>query len=326
MLYPITFKPVLKNLIWGGENICLFKNIDPVRQGIGESWEVSHLPENYSVVVNGPLAGKSINELMLEYGEKLVGKKILKHFGQTFPLLIKFIDAKENLSIQIHPDDELAEKRHQAWGKTEMWYVIDADPEAKLHIGFSKPVTPDEYMQRAADSTLMEVLKSYTVKAGDVFYIPAGTIHTVGPGCFLVEIQQTSNITYRIYDYDRRDANGNRRELHTELAKDAIDYTYLPDHQTHYEAVNNSSIQLVKSTYFTTNLLNIDSRMVLDYQDADRFHCYICLAGEALLKDNAGNELLIRQGMTVLIPAETNYLEIIPSSQTKLLETFIDIA
>ena len=225
MLYPMIFKPILKKVIWGGSDICPFKGITPVQEGIGESWEVSHVAGDYSVVDNGELAGKNLDELIKTYGAQLLGKKVVDQFGETFPLLIKFIDARDDLSIQVHPDDELAKKRHNSFGKTEMWYVIDAADDATLYSGFSKQIDADEYVKRVQDGTIMDVLQRYTVDPGDVFFLPAGRVHAIGAGCFIAEIQQTSNITYRIFDYDRKGPDGKGRELHTELAKDAINYT-----------------------------------------------------------------------------------------------------
>ena len=225
MLYPMTFKPILKKIIWGGSDICPFKGITPVQEGIGESWELSHVEGNYSVVDNGALEGKTLDELIRTYGKQLLGEKVVEQFGSIFPLLIKFIDARDNLSIQVHPDDELAKKRHNSFGKTEMWYVINAAKGAGLYSGFSKQINVDEYVKRVEDNTIMDVLQRYEVNPGDVFFLPAGRVHAIGAGCFIAEIQQTSNITYRIYDYDRKGPDGKGRELHTELAKDAIDYT-----------------------------------------------------------------------------------------------------
>lgn len=219
MLYPMTFKPILKKIIWGGSDICPFKGITPVQEGIGESWELSHVEGNYSVVDNGALEGKTLDELIRTYGKQLLGEKVVEQFGSIFPLLIKFIDARDNLSIQVHPDDELAKKRHNSFGKTEMWYVINAAKGAGLYSGFSKQINADEYVKRVEDNTIMDVLQRYEVNPGDVFFLPAGRVHAIGAGCFIAEIQQTSNITYRIYDYDRKGPDGKGRELHTELAR-----------------------------------------------------------------------------------------------------------
>lgn len=323
MLYPFTFKPILKSLIWGGADICPFKGITPVQEGIGESWEISHVEGSVSVVENGALAGKSLDELIQTYGAELMGKKVIDRFGNIFPLLIKFIDACDNLSIQVHPDDELARKRHNSFGKTEMWYVVKAADEAALYSGFSQQIDADEYVKRVENNTIMDVLQRYNVKSGDVFFLPAGRVHAIGAGCFVAEIQQTSNITYRIYDYDRRDANGNGRELHTELAKDAIDYTLSSDYRTHYTPKENEEVELVTCPYFTTNLLEYDKPFTRDCSELDSFLIYICMSGSAVIKDNNGQEINVHQGQTVLIPANTTSVEIIPSSSVKLMETYI---
>lgn len=323
MLYPMTFKPILKKIIWGGSDICPFKGITPIEEGIGESWELSHVEGNYSIVDNGDLEGKTLDELIRTYGKQLLGEKVMKQFGTTFPLLIKFIDARADLSIQVHPNDELAMKRHHSFGKTEMWYVIKAKKDAKLYSGFSQQIDADEYVKRVGDNTIMDVLQRYEVSPGDVFFLPAGRVHAIGAGCFIAEIQQTSNITYRIYDYDRKDANGKGRELHTELAKDAIDYTKLPDYRTHYKAHTNATVELANCKYFTTNLLDLDTTMVRNFVELDSFVVYICMEGKASLRDNKGNELIIHQGQTVLIPADTDVVTISPVSKVKFMETYI---
>lgn len=323
MLYPFTFKPILKKVIWGGSDICPFKEISPVENGVGESWELSHVEGNYSIVANGELAGKSLDDLIRQYGAQLMGQKVIDRFGTTFPLLIKFIDARDNLSIQVHPDDELAKARHNSFGKTEMWYVIKATKDASLYSGFSKQIDADEYVKRVQDNTIMDVLQRYNVNEGDVFFLPAGRVHAIGAGCFIAEIQQTSNITYRIYDYNRKDANGNTRELHTELAKDAIDYTLYPDYRTHYKAHTNATIELANCKYFTTNLMDVDATMTRDFKDLDSFVVYICMEGKASLKDDKGNEIFVHQGQTVLMPADTKGVTISPAPKAKFMETYI---
>ena len=323
MLYPFTFQPILKKIIWGGSEICPFKGITPVQEGIGESWELSHVDGNFSVVAEGELAGKSLDELIHTYGKQLVGGQVMERFGTRFPLLIKFIDARDNLSIQVHPNDELAKARHNSFGKTEMWYVIKAAPGAALYSGFSKQIDANEYVERVKNNTFMDVLQRYDVAEGDVFFLPAGRVHAIGAGCFIAEIQQTSNITYRIYDYNRKDANGNTRELHTELAKDAIDYTLYPDYRTHYKAHTNATIELAACKYFTTNLLDIDVTMTRDFSELDSFVVYICMGGSATLQDNKGNKLQLHQGQTVLIPADTTSVTLIPTPSAKFMETYI---
>ena len=323
MLYPFTFEPILKKIIWGGSDICPFKGISPVQEGIGESWELSHVEGNYSVVANGELKGQSLDDLIRTYGKQLLGEHVMEQFGTTFPLLIKFTDARDNLSIQVHPDDELAKKRHNSFGKTEMWYVVKATPDAALYSGFSQQIDAEEYVKRVENNTIMDVLQRYNVHEGDVFFLPAGRVHAIGSGCFIAEIQQTSNITYRIYDYNRKDANGKGRELHTELAKDAIDYTLYPDYRTHYKAHTNATVQLADCKYFTTNLIDLDTIMVRDFSQLDSFVVYICMEGRATLRDNKGNEILVHQGQTVLIPADTDVVTISPVPGAKFMETYI---
>ena len=323
MLYPFTFEPILKKIIWGGSDICPFKGISPVQEGIGESWELSHVEGNYSVVANGELKGQSLDDLIRTYGKQLLGEHVMEQFGTTFPLLIKFIDARDNLSIQVHPDDELAKKRHNSFGKTEMLYVVKATPDAALYSGFSQQIDAEEYVKRVENNTIMDVLQRYNVHEGDVFFLPAGRVHAIGSGCFIAEIQQTSNITYRIYDYNRKDANGKGRELHTELAKDAIDYTLYPDYRTHYKAHTNATVQLADCKYFTTNLIDLDTIMVRDFSQLDSFVVYICMEGRATLRDNKGNEILVHQGQTVLIPADTDVVTISPVPGAKFMEIYI---
>ena len=323
MLYPLTFKPILKSVIWGGSQICPFKGITPTEEGVGESWELSHVDDNFSVVAEGELANKSLDELIKEYGKELVGGKVMERFGSRFPLLIKFIDARDNLSIQVHPDDELAKVRHNSFGKTEMWYVIKADKGASLYSGFSQQIDKEEYVKRVENNTIMDVLKKYDVSEGDVFFLPAGRVHAIGAGCFIAEIQQTSNITYRIYDYNRKDKNGNTRELHTELAQDAIDYTLYPDYRTHYKAHTNATVNLADCKYFTTNLIELDTVMVRDFEELDSFVVYICMEGSATLRDSNGYEIRIHQGQTALIPANNKTVAIIPAPKAKFLEAYI---
>ncbi len=323
-LYPLKFDPILKPVIWGGSDICKFKCITPQIDCIGESWEISGVTGHISIISNGELAGTSLEELLLKEKGRLVGKKIYEKYGNTFPLLIKFIDARDNLSIQVHPNDELAKKRHNSFGKTEMWYVINASSDAFLYSGFEKSITPEEYVERIKNDTFIETLKKHYVKPGDVFFIPAGRVHAIGAGCFIAEIQQTSDITYRIYDYKRKDTDGNPRELHTELAKDAIDYTVYDSYKTEYTPHLNQAVRLVNCPYFTTNLLEIDQPMTRSYNQLDSFIIYICIKGESMIKDNKGNFIPLRQGESLLIPADTHSVELIPSIKTTILETYIE--
>ena len=321
-LYPLKFKPILKSIIWGGSDITRFKNIEPIQDGIGESWEISGVEGDISIIENGHLAGTSLKTLLSESREQLVGSEIYHKFGNKFPLLIKFIDAQDDLSIQVHPDDKLAGERHNSFGKTEMWYVVKAAPGAFLYTGFEKEISPDEYEKSIEDNSFTDSLKKHIVKEGDVFFLPAGRVHAIGAGCFVAEIQQTSNITYRIYDYNRKDAQGNSRELHTELAKEAIDFKLYDTYQTEYNKELNKPVELVTCPYFTTNLLEIDEFIKRDYSQKDSFVIYMCLEGSLNLVDNKGNSLFIERGESLLIPAETNYIEISPNNHCKLLEVF----
>lgn len=322
-LYPLKFQPILKPMIWGGSEIAPFKNIKTEHDNIGESWEISGVEGNVSVVADGDLAGKALDDILSEAKEALVGKKVYEKFGDTFPLLIKFIDAKSNLSIQVHPDDELGMARHNSFGKTEMWYVVNSTPDAFLYTGFEKELTPDKYEETVDDNTFTDYLKKFEVKSGDVFFLPAGRVHAIGSGCFVAEIQQTSNITYRIYDYDRTDADGNKRELHTELAKDAIDFAVRKNYKTDYTSEVNSPVELATCEYFTTNLLDIDVAMSRNYSNRDSFTIYICMEGHCTLTDDKGNSIIINKGESVLIPADTKSVIITPSVATKLLETYV---
>lgn len=323
-LYPLKFRPILKPVIWGGSDICRFKNIQPERDGIGESWEISGVKGNVSVVSNGDLSGTSLDEMIQTYKGALVGNKIYEQFGPTFPLLIKFIDARDDLSIQVHPDDKLAKERHDSFGKTEMWYVVKATPDAFLYSGFEQQITPDEYVEKVKNNTFTDTLMRYEVQEGDVFFLPAGRVHAIGAGCFIAEIQQTSDITYRIYDYNRKDTAGNTRELHTELAKDAIDYNVQDSYQTTYEQAINQPVKLVTSSYFTTHLLELDRPMERDYQTIDSFVILICMGGSCTLNDNKGNSVHVAQGETVLVPAQSESIKLSPNGDCKLLETYAE--
>lgn len=324
IMYPLKFKPILKSTLWGGERIIPFKQLDCQQEQVGESWEISDVPGDESVVAEGADAGKNLTQLMEEYKGKLVGEENYKRFQGKFPLLIKFIDAKQDLSIQVHPDDELAMKRHQSMGKTEMWYIIDnTGGQAHLYSGLKKQITPQEYADMIENNTICDALDKYDVQPGDVFFLPAGRIHSIGAGCFLAEIQQTSNITYRIYDFNRRDKNGNLRELHTELSKDAIDYTVSDDYRTHYEPRKDEPVELVSCPYFTTSVYNLTETMNMDYSELDSFVIYICMKGACTVTDNEGNRISVKAGESVLFPATTQNLEVVPEGEVSFLETYV---
>ncbi|MDR0541837.1 MAG: class I mannose-6-phosphate isomerase [Dysgonamonadaceae bacterium] len=325
MLYPFKFDPILKPVIWGGEDICKFKNLPP-REGIGESWELSGVAGHISVVSNGDLKGKSLSELIAVHGEKLLGKTVVERFGTTFPLLIKFIDARQSLSIQVHPNDALAKQRHNSFGKTEMWYVVSAAKEAFLYSGFKRKIDAETYVQSLQDDTFINYLQKHDVKAGDVFFLPAGRVHAIGAGCFIAEIQQTSDITYRIYDYNRKDANGQPRELHTEMAKDAIDYQVYTDYKIDYQQGKEQRQSLVSCPCFNTNLIigKEGSTFRSDYSQ-ESFIILICLKGSVSVTDSKNHSELLKQGETILIPAANIHpVHLAFSSDSQLLETCIE--
>ncbi len=322
-MYILKFYDIFKSVIWGGNKIGSFKGKELAQESVGESWEVSAVEGSVSVVANGADAGLSLTDLIARDGVSLLGKHVMERFGSTFPLLIKFIDARDNLSIQVHPNDELAKKRHNSFGKTEMWYVIDAEPGAGLYSGFSTQITPDEYVQRVENDTITDVLQFHPVKAGDVFFLPAGRIHAIGKGIFIAEIQQTSNITYRIYDYNRRGKDGQPRELHTQLAKDAIDYKMYNDLKTAYVPDKNSAVALVDCPYFTTSLLQLDKAVTRPVADHDSFSIYICMNGKAIVGADNGSSVELHQGETCLVPAAIGQVTVTPVEEAILLESYV---
>ena len=320
---PLKFEPILKTIVWGGEKIAPYKGIETEQKHIGESWELSGVAGNESVVADGPLKGKTIAQLVKEYKADLVGKHVYENTGDEFPLLIKFIDALSDLSIQVHPNDELAGRRHNgSKGKTEMWYVVDAEPGAHLLSGLTEKITPEQYAAKVADGTITDVLARYEVHPGDVFFLPAGRIHAICGGCFIAEIQQTSNITYRIYDYGRLGLDGKPREVHTELAKDAIDYTVYPDYRTHYEPRQNEEQEVVSCKYFTTSIYDLTLPYAKDLSEIDSFLVVMCLTGSGAIEVD-GEEVPVHQGETVLIPAAADDICFVPDGSMKVLTSYI---
>lgn len=321
-LYPLKFKPILKDKIWGGEKLgwVLDKPIGESKN-CGESWEISGVPGDISVVSEGNLAGKSLTELIDEFKGNLIGEKVYEKFGNKFPLLIKFIDANDDLSIQVHPNDELAKKRHNSFGKTEMWYVVDAEEGATLISGFNKPMNKKEYLKVFEEGRLTDILNMEPVHRDDVFFLPAGRIHTIGKGLLIAEIQQTSDVTYRIYDFDRVDAEGRSRELHVEEALDAIDFEFHDEYKTSYDR-NATETVLVRSNYFITNKLVIENSISRDYSAKDSCIILMCLAGSGSIEfeDDSINYKL---GDSILIPNVLSSIKILPNQKSKLLEVSI---
>ncbi len=318
---PLKFKALLKQTIWGGDKIIPFKHLDDHLDNVGESWEISGVPGNETVVADGEYAGKKLNELVIEQKDKLVGKANYERFGDEFPLLIKFIDARQDLSIQVHPTDEIAKRQGKERGKTEMWYIMDSDKDAKLYSGLKMQITPEQYKAMVEDDTITDALAQYEVKEDDCFFLPAGRIHAIGTGCFLAEIQQTSDVTYRIYDFKRKDKDGNYRQLHTKEAAECINYTVEDDYRTHYEHKKNEGVTLVECPYFTTAVYDLDEPMTLDYSELDSFVILIGLKGEGTITDNAGNTVTISAGESILVPATTETLKV--EGTIKMLETYV---
>ena len=321
LLYPLKFEPILKERIWGGTKLgdLLGKTIES--DLIGESWEISGVPGNVSVVANGPLKGKDLQELIDLYSYDLMGEEVYARFGNEFPILIKFIDARKDLSIQLHPGDELAGKRHGSFGKTEMWYIMDAAADSKIIIGFNRDVNPEEYKESLKNNSLLELLNYESVKEGDAYLINSGKIHAIGEGIMLAEIQQTSDITYRVYDFNRLDKDGKMRELHTDEALDAIDYQMKNDFRINYNDFQGTANDMVSSPYFTTKYLPLIENTVMDLNDRSSFSIYLCVKGTATLTSTGGSASL-SIGETVLIPANTSTLEIQTGGVT-LLEVTI---
>ena len=318
---PLKFKALLKQTIWGGDKIIPFKHLDDHLENVGESWEISGVPGNETVVADGEYAGKKLNELVIEQKDKLVGKANYERFGDEFPLLIKFIDARQDLSIQVHPTDEIAKRQGKERGKTEMWYIMDSDKDAKLYSGLKKQITPEQYKAMVEDDTITDALAQYEVKEDDCFFLPAGRNHAIGTGCFLAEIQQTSDVTYRIYDIKRKDKDGNYRQRHAKEAAECINYTVEDDYRTHYEHKKNEGVTLVECPYFTTAVYDLDEPMTLDYSELDSFVILIGLKGEGTITDNEGNTVTISAGESILVPATTDTLKV--EGTIKMLETYV---
>jgi len=323
-LYPLLFRPICQDKIWGGNKLKELLNKDFVDlPNCGESWELSGLPGFVSVVSNGSLEGKNLEELIDMYQADLLGTKIYNKFGRKFPLLIKFIDANDDLSVQVHPDDKMASERHNSFGKTEMWYVMQADPGAKLNIGFNEALDKEEYLESLNSGEIEEVLNFEEVSPGDVLFMPAGRVHAIGKGVVVAEIQQSSNITYRIFDYNRKDSKGQERELHTDLAVDAIDFTMPDSTKVAYTVEENRPVEVVKTDYFTTSVLELADTVERDTSDIDSFKIYMCLEGKVTIAYGDGEQELVK-GDTVLVPAALKKYRILAGSvKSKLLEIYI---
>lgn len=317
-LYPLQFEPILKERIWGGEKLKTVLNKPITSKITGESWEISTVEGDVSVVSNGTLAGKSLNELIQEDPKAILGTEVYEKFGTQFPLLFKYLDAREDLSIQVHPNDALAKKRHNSFGKTEMWYIMQADADARIIVGFKENSNPEAYLENLKNKSLLSILDDVSVKEGDVFFLETGTVHAIGAGLVVAEIQQTSDITYRLYDFDRVDSQGNTRELHVDLALEAINYNKIDTYKKYDKAVNHSNT-VVDCPYFTTNFIPLDGTISI-VNDGKSFKVYMCVEGQFEIESD-GTKFQYRKGDTVLIPAAMN--SFVLNGKASVLEIYI---
>lgn len=325
-LYPFLFQPNLHTVVWGGNRLCLYKGLDCSDEPIGESWEVSAVPSSVSMVSNGPWAGTDLVSVIDSHPEAILGKRVAERYNNQLPLLVKFIDAQRDLSIQVHPNDEMARIHHNKSGKTEMWYVIDALPGSYLYAGFKTKISEYEYTKRVQDGSIVDVLARHEVKAGDVFFLPAGRVHAICGGILLAEVQQSSDVTYRIYDYGRLGLDGKPRELHTALAAEALDFEVLSDYRTDYVVETNRSTHLIDSPFFNVRMTKVARPFHRNLLKYDSFIITMCIAGDCVLKmRTTGDEVLLRSGNSCLIPAAIADYDVIPQNgSTQLLDAFID--
>jgi len=324
--YPLLFEPNFHEAVWGGNNLRTYKGLESSDESIGESWEVSTVPTSTSIISNGEWKGKDLISVIKEYPEEILGKAVNDNYQGKLPLLVKFIDANKDLSIQVHPNDEMAMREHGKMGKSEMWYIIKAEEGAHLYAGFRKEITPEEYQRRITDGTITKVLAEHKVKAGDVFYLPAGRIHAICGGIMLAEVQQSSDITYRIFDYNRPGLDGKPRELHTELAAKALDYHVESSYRTEYTNTDNTAVQIIDSPYFDVRVMEISKPFHRNLLKYDSFIITMCIEGDCIIKvRSTEQEINLKEGNSTLIPAVIADYDVIPLNGTsKILDAFID--
>ena len=326
MYYPLLFQPNLHTVVWGGHQLQPYKGLVSTDDPVGESWEVSSVPSSTSIISNGSWAGRDLVSVVSEHSEAILGHAVNEKYQGQFPLLVKFIDAQRDLSIQVHPNDEMAQREHGKMGKSEMWYVIKAAPGAHLYAGFKQHIDAEEYRRRISDGTITEVLADHTAKAGDVFYLPAGRVHAICGGILLAEVQQSSDVTYRIYDYNRPGLDGKPRELHTELAAQALDYEVEKNYRTDYPQVDNRAVLIVDSPYFSVRVLEFSDRFHRNLLKYDSFIISMCIEGDCRLRVRSTNdEILLKEGYSALIPAAIADYDLIPlKGKSRILDAFID--
>lgn len=325
-LYPLLFQPNLHTVVWGGHQLRPYKGLEPSDVPIGESWEVSAVPSSTSIISNGAFQGRDLVSVINDYPEEILGKAVNEKYQGKLPLLVKFIDAEKDLSIQVHPNDEIAMREHGKMGKSEMWYIIKADEGAHLYAGFKQNITPYEYQKRVEDGSITEVLADHQVKAGDVFYLPAGRVHAICGGILLAEVQQSSDVTYRIFDYNRLGMDGKPRELHTEMAAKALDYHVIDNYRTEYVDSSNKAVQIIDSPYFSVRVMEVSKAFHRDLKKYDSFIITVCIEGDCkICVRSTDEEILLKEGHSTLIPAAIADYDIIPQSvKTRIIDAFID--
>jgi mannose-6-phosphate isomerase len=324
--YPLLFQPNLHTVVWGGNQLRPYKGLAATDEPVGESWEVSVVPGSTSIISNGEWEGRALDEVIKEHPDSILGVSVNERYDGQLPLLVKFIDAQRDLSIQVHPNDEMAQREHGKMGKSEMWYVIRADEGSHLYAGFSQEISPNEYQRRIADGTITEVLADHPVKAGDVFYLPAGRVHAICGGIMLAEVQQSSDVTYRIYDYNRPGMDGKPRELHTELAAKALDFHVEKNYRTEYIETDNRAIQIIDSPYFDVRIMELTTPFHRNLLKYDSFIISMCIEGDCMIRvRSTGDVVTLREGHSTLIPAAIADYDVIPlRPTTRLLDAFID--
>lgn len=324
--YPLLFEPNLHTVVWGGRQLRPYKGLEPSNEPIGESWEVSAVPSSISIVSNGSWKGKDLISLIRQFPDEILGKSVNEKYHGQLPLLVKFIDAKHDLSIQVHPNDEMAMREHGKMGKSEMWYIVKAEEDAHLYAGFKQNITPYEYQKRVEDGSITEVLADYQVKSGDVFYLPAGRVHAICGGILLAEVQQSSDVTYRIFDYNRPGMDGKPRELHTELAAKALDFHVEDNYRTDYDTPSNKAIQIIDTPYFDVRVMEISKPFHRDLRKYDSFVISMCIEGDCKIRvRSTGDEIELKAGNSTLIPAVIADYDVLPlHGKTKILDAFID--
>lgn len=323
---PICFTPILQRTIWGGNAIVRWKQLSGKQpHNVGESWEICDLGDVATIVADGPYAGQTLRQLIQRYGAALLGQANFEKYGDNFPLLIKIIDSYSDLSIQVHPDDAMAQRcEGKPYGKTEMWYIVNREPEATLVNGFCNTISAEDYEQLVATGTLTEHLNTFATEPGDFYYIPAGRIHAIGAGNLLIEIQQASDLTYRVYDYNRIDDRGYKRDLHISQAKEALHFEAEEHCREQDPLTKDACVELVDSAYFTTNVYHLTAPKTIAHPDLDSFRILVAFKGEAEVRTDAGTSVRLSEGNSIFLPAALTSIAVHPlTNDFSFLETYV---